>query len=336
MNNQIKIIKKVVTNKSEIGILIYKNKKYFYKKSGSNTYNEEKYYGLLKKFYKVPKKRIGISNYILYSYMRLFRFFSIHNYLINSINIIYSSEIFKKYDVALNKTHCKKFFYDTANAKFYFERIYEIENIKKNINFRYIYFKQKKIDIIQLLDDLKANLQKLKNEKVHCFLTQGDPTDTNLGVFGDMVDFEVSGYNSIISEIAIALVSFITHGSYYYVKYNPKAYSFHSKKINQKLFVIDYKIHKDMVIINDFHMCIPKKNIKVTLDMLKMYINNYNYNFFKNDMFFLKYLIAMRLITPISVINMEKKDAIIIFILLDYVFKKANNLENIVSNLERI
>ena len=259
------------------GLGLYKGKKIFYKTLSDGIKDEIKNYNLVNKYYKIPKIISYSHNTILYEYREEFINKAIYDYLYryDKLYINYES-ILNGYKESLKNIKC----INEAKLKnnlFYKKRADILDRYINNEN----YSKYKHIFI-----DVKNKI--LKSKKLYSFISQGDPCDTNITVNGLFCDFETSGYNSVVGEIAIFVISILSHGAYIYPKYNSKAYNikFSGKAKNK----------------------VSDKNTKLLVKYLEFYKNNLNENVMKELDKYLKYYICFRIVTPIDLDIMDKKD----------------------------
>ena len=286
--------------KCTFGIGLYKGEKIFYKTIFNGLKNELEGYKLVSKYYRVPKIINYSHDMIIYEYLKNFTDKTLYDYLyINNKLVINYKKIFNSYKrslkniISLNEN-------DLKNNLFYKKRLYQIDvYINDNSYKKYL----------PILLDIKKHIESEK--KLYSFVSQGDPTDTNITVDGEFCDFENGGYNSLVGEIAIFIVSILFFGGCIYPKYNSNAY-----KIRDK-----WKISKP-----------NEKNIELLLKYLKMFRENLDENVIQELDRYLKYYICFRLLTPINVSIMSKSDQkIIIKNLLD--FYNLKNFDEIIDKI---
>lgn len=263
------------TAKNEFGLCTYKGNKCFYKIK-KNMYPEIDGYKKMQKYYKTPELLNYNCHMAIYKYEEELTKNTLHEYLYfdSEINL---KEVVKPY----YKSFEDKIILDeklSKNVKFFSQRC---QNIKNIIGCEYI------------INEVKKVL--LQPKKLTCFITQGDPTDTNISCKGMYTDFENAGYNTVVGEIAIIYASFITHGGYFYPKYNPQAYDIRPNKL-------DYS--KNNLIIKN--MAVPTKNKNLMMKFIEPLLEDKNVEEeIKN---YLKYYIIMRMLTPIELCKMTEED----------------------------
>ncbi len=316
-------------SKSIFGIKEIDNKKYFYKKT-KNLQKELDGYNEINKIYKTPKIMYCDKDEILYEYKSELQTKTIHEYLYNNKNLrVNYQKILSQYQKSINAFVIKKesLF---RNSDFFIKRINMLSNCQSLELFNKVYvFENKEYEVNKILEDIKQNIA---SEKVlKGILTLGDPTDTNISTTGLFTDFECAGYNSLIGEIAIFFISFFTHGSYFYPKYNSNAYIqrtsllFNYNKYRQKVIYFEDPDGK-CILLPDFK--IPKKNKKVILKFLKFY-NKY----FSNDIEinkYLKYYICMRILTPLDINKMDEYDKHLIVALLICFYEHCKDINSLI------
>lgn len=285
------------TSKNEYGKCLYDNKICFYKIK-DNILLEINGYNILKNYYNVPKLIYHDDNSIIYKYDDNLINNTIHEYLYYG----------KKLDIAKVIMPYKKSFSKSI-----------VLDEDKSINKCFFKGRINKLDYEPLKDiitEVKEALQ--EDKKLTCFYTQGDPTDTNISCNGIYTDFKNAGYNSVIGEIAIMFASFITHGKYFYPKYNSKAYVLHPRIVN------DYEKYNPS-------KKVPENNKKIMLEFLKVFENDKNV--LDEIKKYLKYYIIMRMLSPIDINIMDSDDKNVI----NNYIKKIYNMDfNINSFKEMI
>lgn len=292
------ILSRYKNKKCFYGVAIYNDKKIFYKEFDSHDDKEKelKGYFLICNYYNVPKIINTYENIIMYEYKEELLNETIYEYLyLDNLNINMDS-ILKQYENSLSNVQMldEK---ELSNYKFFAKRkemienyITKIPNEKNNLN-----------RILEIIVEPKI---------LSAFISQGDPTDTNIGVNGLFTDFENGGYNSVVGEISIFLVSILTHGSYFYPKYNSNVYEIRPK----------YKVCTR----------ISDKNKKILISYLNMIKNKLNCDEINK---YLKYYICFRFLTPIDILKMNVKDRNIIFKLIN-MFLKTKNIDDILKLIE--
>lgn len=329
-----KHIKKYMTSKTEIGIIQQKNYKFFYRKKINS---DEDGYDLIKEYYKVPQKYTENKDYIIYEYIDDFMLKTINDYFYSSMNDFHFEQLLHDYDNALNNTICLIDEKNTKSSRFFAGRKSIVENELHLIKWKYIVVNEKKYNIQKIIKSTIKIISKPK--KIYSYLTNGDPTDTNMTYTGFITDFENAGYNSILSEISIMFVSFFSHGSYFYPKYNRMAYPINKKILSIyskfKQHVI-YEIIDDTIYIKNYQFVIYQKNKDAIKEFLNIYLHNCNYNIFKSDFQYLKYYIIMRLFTPIQLSIMCEYDIIVIYLFIILIYENVNSLEELLDFINRL
>lgn len=320
------------TSKTEIGICKYGDKKYFYKKKNNITKDEKKGYDEVSKYYQVSKYRIELEDYIIYEYIKDFSVSTLNDYLYGKEEKLHFKTIEKQYNLSLKNTLTLMDENKCESKKYFYDRLPVIENNLSNLLYKYLTINDKKYDLEEILKDIIKNIKKRK--KVYAFITQGDPTDTNITTTGYFTDFENGGYNSILSEISINFISLFSHGRYFYPKYNKKAYSVNKsiiKKYNKFGFDINYNIKNNEIFIEYFKINLPKKNSLLIKKFIKLYLDNEMYDTYSKDFKDLKYYICMRLLTPIDIEKMDEKDKVVILSLIAIIYEEVNDLKSLLS-----
>ncbi len=327
--DKIHILNKLYTSKCEVGTCIYKNNKYFYKRI--INYDEYENYKLVKPYFKVPKKAIKLGEYILYEYVSDFEGKTLNDYLYGNIitNINFNS-IDNQYQKSLNKTLKLDFELNSKSKKYFFDRLNILEKNLREISNKEIIFNSETYNLSNIFNDIILNIKKEK--KLYSFVTQGDPTDTNITYTGYFVDFENSGYNTIISELSIVFVSLFSHGLYFYPKYNQKAYTFNKNMLkvfeNYKPF-IKYFMKNDKLYINDFNLNIPSKNRDLINKFIDVFLKNQHYSIYSEDFKLIKYYICIRLLTPIDIFKMNEEDRTIVLVIVILIYSKIEDLKDL-------
>ncbi len=333
VHDAIKIENTYLTSKTMIGICKYNCKKYFFKIKNINCPSEIDNYKFIKDDYKVSKTAIVINNMIIYDYIDSFKNKTINDYLYGNNELLVSTyKIFGQYKNSiikslkiLNEDNCE-------NNIFFKKRIQTIKDNLKKMDFDSFIINKKEYDVKKILIDIIKKISMTK--QLFSFLSQGDPTDTNIAIDGYITDFEVAGYNHIVGEIAIFFVSLFSHGRYFYPKYNKSAYIINKAIINdyEKYKInINYCERKDTVYIKNIFLNIPQKNKKLLYDYIRIFLNCKFYNKYSNDFKLLKYYICMRLLTPISIDKMDKDDKITILCLVIIIYSEVEKLEDLIK-----
>ena len=171
----------------------------------------------------------------------------------------------------------------------------------------------------ELKDILKEIIRILNKPKtLSSIISLGDPTDTNISSFGLFTDFENAGFNSVVGEIAILFSSVITHGGYFYPKYNQDVYFLRSKILNC------YQQYKPNLF---FDIPIKKKEFLLAyltfLNQLKEIREDANK--------YLKYYLCMRMLSPISLFLMSYEDYNLALFYVYYIYHNVNSLSDLIK-----
>lgn len=326
----IKLLKKYKTSKNEVGIIEQNSVKYFYKKFFKDLELEKNGYNSVKGYFLVSPFCIKCGDLLIYDYIEDFKKETINDYLYGSINNIDFEIISKQYNFSINKTLKLEKESNCLCVKYFKNRLCVIESNKLKLENKYLLYNNKKYNLEEIFNDISENI--IKDKEIYAFISQGDPTDTNITSTGYFTDFENGGYNSILGEISIIFVSLFSHGRYFYPKYNRKAYVINKsilKKYNDYKFDIDYKIEKNVIKVNSFDYNIPIKNKKMIKEFIDIYLKNKKYSIYKCDFNLLKYYICMRMLTPINIDEMDIDDKIIILILVVIMYENVDDLKSL-------
>lgn len=323
--NDFKKTKKIETSKGEFGFCKYNGKRCFYK-IVDNVSIEIKRYKMLSNYYKVPKLIDSFDNVIIYELIDSLINCTIHEYLYNINTNFDINNILKQY-----KRNMKSIYLISEdkliNKKFYVDRVNYLEKYLNDKIFNNIYiYNYKEYDIYKILNKTIDNIS--LDKELYSFITNGDPTDTNISIDGYFSDYECAGFNSIVGEIAIFVISILSHGSYFYPKYNKNVYTFRSlilKEYNKFKIVINRRNNKI-----DGKIRIPFKNKKLILDYLEFYNDILNEDIKENVNKYLKYYLIMRTLTPINVLEMDESDInTIVFLVI--IFSEINSINELIE-----
>lgn len=305
MNKDIKGYKTLTryqNKKCFYGLGIYNRKKVFYKQFASHDYLEKELngYSIVKEFYHVPTLINYDNNTVLYEYKKELIYNTLYEYLYFGKKNIDVNSILNQYQNSLiNLKKCKE--NKLCNYNFFAKRSDMINEYLMNTN------------DLEFKNILEETLEVIcKDKSLYAFISQGDPTDTNISVNGYFTDFENGGYNSIVGEISILLISLLTHGSYFYPKYNSKVYTIRA----------NYKVSTK----------ISDKNINLILAYLNMIKTSLNERVINEINKYLKYYICFRLLTPISILKMEDNDRKMIIKLVKK-FYQINSLDDLINTV---
>lgn len=280
------------------GLGTFEGKSIFYKTMFNDLKEELNGYNIVSKYYKVPKIISYDNDLIIYEYNKSLINKSIFDYLyINDELILDITSIFNQY-----KSSLKDIKYlneeEVSNKKFYKDRINMLDDLINDNEYKKYHSSFKKI---------KEKL--LEDKKLYSFVSQGDPTDTNITVDGLFCDFENGGYNSLVGEIAIFIASILTHGPRIYPKYNKKAYMIKNVDLNNIKF--------------------SKKNINLVLEYLNFYKENLNREQIEELDKYLKYYLCFRMISPIKLEVMDDIDKEYVLDLINK-FMKINSFDELI------
>lgn len=333
MMNDFKKTKKIETTKGEFGFCKYNGNRYFYKKVNNESIEINRY-KILSNHYKVPRLIDSFDNIIIYELNESLIERTIHEYLYKE-NINFDvNNILKQYKNNLEFA-CLISEERLINKKFYGDRV---DYLKKYLNdkiFNKVYiYNYKEYDINKILNETIDNISFSK--KLYSFITNGDPTDTNISTDGYFSDYECAGFNGIVGEIAIFVISILSHGSYFYPKYNKSVYAlrpFILKEYNKFKIVINRRNNKI-----DGKIKILFKNKKLILDYLEFYNDILNNNIKENVNKYLKYYLIMRVLTPIDVLKMDESDinTIVFLVIIFSEINSINELIELVSECEAL
>ena len=216
---------------------------------------------------------------------------------------------------------------DCKSKKYFSDRVQKIKEYIPLLDYNNLIIGGKDYNIKDIISNIAKQIE--KNKKLYAFISQGDPTDTNITTSGYFTDFENGGYNTLLSEFAIIFVSLYSHGRYFYPKYNEKAYVINKTIINnfdEYKINIDYLIDNKDIYINNIDIKLPLKNKKMILNFIDIYLNNPNYSIYEKDFNLIKYYICMRLLTPLNINLFNEEDKITVLTLLIYIYTNVNNL----------
>lgn len=333
----IKIINSFEGPKSTIGILENNSKRYFFKEKNENSIKEVEGFNNIKDFYKTSNLCIETDKYIIYEYIKELFTNTLNDYFYGKEDRIVIPLILNSYKNAMRKSMVLIDEKDTKTSKFFKGRLDHIEKLLKSIEYEKIIINKDNYEIKIILKDLISEIR--KDKEVHAFLTNGSPTDGNITTNGYITDFENAGYNSVVSEIAILFVSFFTHGSYFYPKYNEQDYPSHVaslKTYNNYKPNIKYKTIKDTIYVSEYDFKINTKNKEVLLGFLEMYKTSPFFENYKNELKYLKYYIFMRLLTPITLDQMSSYDKVSILTLIIDINNKVKDLETLIHYIDEL
>lgn len=297
----------------------------FIKKSKKNNKNKIKEYKTVELLIKINKIEIYRYNNNLYKK-------TLHDCFYNSIDKLNYNRILNQYKknlknaVEINEIECK-------NIDYFRNRSYVLEKYLKSDCLKYcLICNNKKYNIKKIVESIKKNINKNKN--LLSFITQGDPTDTNISIDGTFADLDNYGYNSVIGEMSILIASVFTHGNYFYPKYHKDAYAIRPsilKKYEKYKQYVPYKIErKNIFVYPEFR--IPKKNKEYLIEYLLLF-EKYKTN---KSFRFLKYYICMRLLTPIRINEIEFDDLVIVLSLLVHIYVNVDGYDSLLKLIKNL
>ena len=170
---------------------------------------------------------------------------------------------------------------------------------------------------------------------VECFFTEGDPNTLNIGLDPCFFDLETCGYNSILGELAITIISVLFFDNYYCPKYHNQSYFNHEKifEIYKKYYPnITYKEYNNKIFLTGeikssyIRACYIEEYLKI-LKKHDIFLNNDLFNY-----------IVMRLLCVFDIRNMEKIDSYYIIYLINYFNQilKDDVIENLLKMVSKL
>ena len=250
------------------------------------------------------------------------------NKILSMYNDIYSSSI--EY-----RSYCPSniFFIDriyTRLQKWYLN--------SKKLNNTIIYCNNEKIALNEILNEIYTYFEKNICTKRQCVLTQGDPNTLNISTKPCFFDLATAGYNPIIGELAITIISTLIYDNYFCPKYHPKSYYLHETALEQyKCFEPKLTVEKNKNVIN------IKSNI-ITSNVRKKYILKYLEILENNNIQIdeeIKYYILMRLLCVFDISKMDHIDYYYSLFMICYFYKNIKNdfyssIRKIINEMESI
>lgn len=193
-----------------------------------------------------------------------------------------------------------------------------------------------KFNLQKILEETKDYFLNNENKKQQCILCQGDPNTLNISTTPCFFDLATAGYNPIIGELAITIISTLIYDNYFCPKYHSKSYYLHELAIEQSsLFEpnLYYKYDKSNIYI--------ESNIR-TSNIRKRYIFGYLEILKKNNIHIgkeIKYYIIMRLLCVFNIRKMLKKDYYYSLYLVCYFYKNIGDdfyrsISDIINEME--
>ena len=332
-----KVIKTTVTNKGIYQVFKdEKGQKYFKKHVFNGIIREIEGYNLIKYYYNVPKlvEYDIVNKEITYEYCEDLNSQTIHHGLfdkktfnfetiINALVLNYRDFKFLNENLAVNSIFFlgripKLTEYLTIFKKEYEKRI--ICNREELCSFREC--------VLSIINDLT------QNNIVPFIISQGDPTDLNISTTGTFTDFETSGYNSLVNEIAIFVGCYLVNCYYYYIKYmnSPHKHYINTLEKYQHLVKCDFNEDANSIIVT-FKNVIPQQTKKFILS----YLNRVKDLEIIKSNFRLGPYIAMRMVTPVNLNEIDDKSDKYILIALACLFeKKYTTLNDVIKLIRRL
>ena len=331
-----KITNLQTTKKGLFGVCTFSpDKKVFFKQCNYEIDDEINGYDFVKDRYKVPKRLYynKKTKFISYEYNDNLFNKTLHNGLYNGcefdIDLIVDM-LTKPFEnmVKIDEEIC-------VNSKFFKQRLNFIDNY---LNLDNVLFDKNIIIDGKDYGTFRQMLIKIKNaislkKKVYSIISQGDPTDLNIGVGAEISDYEVAGQNSAIGEIAIFLSCFILNSYYYYIKYVNSSHKLFTDTLNKYSSFIApiYSVVGSELYIkmNGF---IPQKNKELILKYLDKIKD---YEMLNNNDNLGKYL-AFRFISPVNLASINEEKDLIALIFTAVIFSKVNSINDIISYIREV
>ena len=208
----------------------------------------------------------------------------------------------------------------------------------KKLNNTIIYCNNEKIALNEILNEIYTYFEKNICTKRQCVLTQGDPNTLNISTKPCFFDLATAGYNPIIGELAITIISTLIYDNYFCPKYHPKSYYLHETALEQyKCFEPKLTVEKNKNVIN------IKSNI-ITSNVRKKYILKYLEILENNNIQIdeeIKYYILMRLLCVFDIRKMDHIDYYYSLFMICYFYKNIKNdfyssIRKIINEMESI
>lgn len=178
-----------------------------------------------------------------------------------------------------------------------------------------------------ILNDVIKYFSKRRNEI--CFLSQGDPTTINIGDKPIFFDFETSGMNPIVAELAIFFWAVFIAESYYNPKYHPESFE------RRKIFIKEYICNKPMI---QYRIGKKEKTLEINLkysplykkiDILQFYFNEFIKKSLcgkMEELNKLRYFLAMRILSTFDISKYSEED-IMSSIAFLHIFCNSNSID---------
>ena len=330
-----------IQNFSINGIAIYNNKKCFFKIVDEEYFIKE-INGYLISYKKIPTMEIIFTKHLFNSkkYLIAYTFDNnikkstgllndvlVKNDLKNNISKFDKEQINKVLNMYNDIYSSAREYHSYCPSNIFFiDRIYTrlqkwYLNSKKIKN-TVIYYNNEKFILNEILNEIFIYFEENNQTKRQCILTQGDPNTLNISTKPCLFDLATAGYNPIIGELAITIISTLIYDNYFCPKYHSKSYFLHEKALEQyEYFKPRLKVEKNKNIIH-IQSNIVTSNVrkKYILDYLKMLENN---NILMNEE--IKYYILMRLLCVFNLRNMELIDYYYSLFMVCYFYKNIGN-----------
>lgn len=246
--------------------------------------------------------------------------------VLNMYNDVYSSQ-------KEHRNYCPSnvFFEERINTRLkkWYINSKKMMNLIIDYNNEYVY-------LSNILNEVFNYFEKNIYIRRECVLMQGDPNTLNISTRPCFFDLATAGYNPIIGELAITIISTLIYDNYFCPKYHSKSYFLHEKALKQyKYFTpnLNYKKSKNIV---KFNSSIITSNVR------KKYILDYIDILKKNDISIeeeIKYYIVMRLLCVFNIKKMDKIDFYYSLYLVVYFYKNINgnfyeSINKIIEDME--
>lgn len=344
-----------IQNFSINGIAIYNNEKCFFKIVDEEYFIKE-INGYLISYKKIPTMEIMFTKRLFNSkkYLVAYTFDDnikksagllndvlVENDLKNNISQFAKKKIKKILSMYNDIYSSPKEYYSYCPSNIFFvDRIYtrlqkwyiNSKRIKKTV----IYYNNEKFLLSEILNETFMYFKDNIRTKKQCVLTQGDPNTLNISTKPCLFDLATAGYNPIMGELAITIVSTLIYDNYFCPKYHPQSYFFHENAIEQYQYFEPKLIYKKSKNTINIQSNIVTSNIrkKYILDYLKMLEDN---NISINEE--IKYYILMRLLCVFDVKKMESIDYYYSLFMVCYFYKNIDNdfynsIRRIVNEME--
>ena len=193
--------------------------------------------------------------------------------------------------------------------------------------------KNKTYNISKIINETIKYFENNKETSYECILSQGDPNTLNISVSPNFFDLVTAGYNPIIGELAITLISTLIYDSYFCPKYHENSYYLHDKAREQ----LNYFKPNIVIEENDKKIKI-KSNIKTSI-IRKRYMKSYikilkgaNINMTCDII----YYIVMRLLCVFNINKMSKEDYYYSLYMICYFYNSISGSQNVYKTLEKI